>query len=54
MSTIIEHVRHRVAGPHPDERLMLTICGLRFVATRSARDFERHEPETSRCRKCYA
>lgn len=58
MTTVIEHVRHRVADePDPlpwEVQLYRTVCGRRFVwTTRSTRDTRHHEPATSRCPECW-
>lgn len=59
MTTVIEHVRHRVADdPDPlpwEVQLYRTVCGRRFIGwfmqvpDRNARH---HEPATSRCPEC--
>jgi hypothetical protein len=57
MSTVIEHVRHRVLAQHPsDERLQVTWCFRAFLPAHpvaSRRDIAHHEPATSRCGRCY-
>lgn len=58
MTTIIEHVRHRVA-PEPDPlpwevQLYRTVCGRRFIGWRENTPAARHhQPATSRCPGCY-
>lgn len=54
MSVCIRKVRHRVAGPHPqDSRLGITRCGERFLPGGTPRDWREHEPATVDCSECY-
>jgi hypothetical protein len=61
MSTVIEHVRHRVSEIRVEwfdngDWFHYTSCGRPFLPAdekRNRRDIAHHEPATSRCRDCY-